>query len=159
MTSPSITQLASVAPGVTEAAAFVAKFNEVILFPLIMLMTGIAMLYFIYGCVIYIMNAENSEARETGRNHIIYSVVGMFVMLSAYGLLMVAANTFGLNDVLDCSKTPTNSKCNNVMRLPGSGSYSGGGIQSGGTSGGAVQSGGASGGGVQGGGYSGGALP
>ena len=101
-----MTDLMAAAPGTVEAGAFVSKFNEVILFPLIMLMIGVAMLYFVYGCVIYIANAENSEFRATGRSHIIYSIVGMFVMLSAYGLLMIAANTFGLNKVLDCSNDP-----------------------------------------------------
>ena len=111
-------QLAAAAPGVAEAGVFVAKFNQVILFPLIMLMIGVAMLYFVYGCVIYIANAENSEARATGRSHIIFSIVGLFVMLSAYGILMVAANTFGLNNVLDCSNDPTPAECSNVFRVP-----------------------------------------
>jgi len=106
-----IDQLAASAPGVVQAGQFVSKFNQVILFPLIMLMTGIAMLYFIYGCLVYIANAENSEARETGRSHIIYSIVGMFIMLSAYALLMIAANTFGLSDNLDCANNPNTPGC------------------------------------------------
>ena len=67
MTTPNMTDLMAAAPGTVEAGAFVAKFNEVILFPLIMLMTGIAMLYFIYGCVIYIANAENSDSNRHDR--------------------------------------------------------------------------------------------
>ncbi len=104
--------------GAVEAGAFVQKFNDVILFPLILLMTGIALLYFIYGCVIYIMNAENSQARETGRSHIIYSIIGLFVMLAAYGILMIAANTFGFNDELDCANNPTASGCFPVNIVP-----------------------------------------
>ena len=143
-------QLAAAAPGVAEAGVFVAKFNQVILFPLIMLMTGVAMLYFVYGCVIYIANAENSEARATGRSHIIFSIVGLFVMLSAYGLLMIAANTFGINGVLDCANDPLNKPgCDNVMRVPGNGGYSGGNIQPGGNSGGSIQNSGLKGGAQQ----------
>ena len=141
MIPSTISQLAA-APGVTAAGAFVSKFNDIILFPLIMLLSGIAMLYFIYGCVIYIANAENSEARATGRSHIIYSVVGMLVMLIAYSLLTVAANTFGLNDMLDCANNPLDSKCDNIMRVPGyNGTNSGGATQSGVGSGAGTQSG------------------
>lgn len=120
--------------GAAQAAAFVEKFNDIILFPLITLLVGIALLYFIYGCVTYIMNAENSTARETGRSHIIYGILGMLIMLIAYAILTIAANTFGLNDVLDCSKDPLKAGCDNVMRVPGSGEYSDG-IDDGGGSG------------------------
>ena len=40
------------AAGAVEAGNFVAKLNEVILFPLIGLLSGIAFLVFIYGSVI-----------------------------------------------------------------------------------------------------------
>ena len=110
------------APGTAEAAAFVAKFNEIILYPVIILLTGIAFLVFLYGCLIYITHAENSSAREEGRNHIIYSLIGMFVMLVAYAILTIAANTFGLGDMLDCSSDPDAAGCNEIMRIPKPGS-------------------------------------
>lgn len=111
MITPNVTQIAATTPGALEAGKFVLKFNEVILFPLILLLTGIAMLYFIYGSVVYVVNAENSQARETGRTHIIYSIVGMFIMLSAYGIIMLAANTFGLSGNLDCANKPDTPGC------------------------------------------------
>ena len=93
--------------GAVEAGKFVATVNKVILFPLIALLTGIAMLYFVYGAVVYVMNAENSSARETGRRHLMYGIVGLLVMLIAYSILAVAANTIGKGDVLDCANNPT----------------------------------------------------
>ena len=104
-------QLPAATPGAVEAGLFVAKLNDVILFPLIMLMIGIAMLYFIYGSVIYIMNAENSSARETGRRHIMYSIVGLLVMLTAYGILTIAANTISQGGTLDCANKPDTPGC------------------------------------------------
>ncbi len=95
----------------TEAANFVAKFNDVIFFPLIALMSGVALLFFLYGCAVYIMNAENETARETGKKHIFYGLIGLFVMLSAYAILNLAAGTFGLSGQLDCSVNPTASGC------------------------------------------------
>ena len=105
-------------PGTEQAFEFVSRFNEVILYPVIILLTGIAFLVFLYGCLIYITHAENSSAREEGRNHIIYSLVGMFVMLVAFAILQIAANTFGLQDVLDCTSNPDAGGCNEIMRIP-----------------------------------------
>jgi Type IV secretion system pilin len=115
-------------PGTAEAFEFVSRFNEVILYPVILLLTGIAFLVFLYGCLIYITHAENSSAREEGRNHIIYSLIGMFVMLVAYAILTIAANTFGLEPMLDCANNPNRAGCNNIMRVPGSGSDNEGGL-------------------------------
>lgn len=106
---------ATSSPGSVETAAFVAKFNEIILYPVISLLFGIALLYFMYGCFIFIANADNSSARETGRNHIMYSVIGMLLMLLAYAVLSIAASTFGLESELDCSKDPSGSGCGTLM--------------------------------------------
>jgi hypothetical protein len=120
MNPVSFTNLAQ-SPGTAEAYEFVARFNEVILYPVILLLTGIAFLVFLYGCLIYITHAENSSAREQGRNHIIYSLIGMFVMLVAYAILTIAANTFGLGEELDCSNNPNISGCQDVIRIPNPG--------------------------------------
>lgn len=93
------------------AAGFVSKVNEVILFPLIMLLSAAAFLYFLYGSVVYIMNAENETARNTGRLHMLWGIVGLVVMFSAYALIEIATNTFGLQEQLDCANDPTADGC------------------------------------------------
>lgn len=101
-------------PGAVETAAFVARFNEVVLFPIIALLMGVALLVFLYGCAVYIASANNPSAREDGRKHIMYGVIGMLIMLIAYSILTIAANTFGFGDELDCAKNPTASGCKGI---------------------------------------------
>lgn len=128
MNPVSLTNLAQ-APGTEAAYAFVERFNEVILYPVILLLTGIAFLVFLYGCLIYITHAENSSAREEGRSHIIYSLIGMFVMLVAYAILSIAANTFGLEERLDCSSDPSLPGCDFIFMpdaLPNTNNNNGG---------------------------------
>ena len=108
------------APGVEETAAFVTRFNEVILFPVITLLTGVALLVFLYGCAIYIINSNNPSAREDGRKHIMYGIIGLLVMLIAYSILSIAANTFGLGETLDCSDDPSGVGCDFIF-LPDAG--------------------------------------
>lgn len=87
----------------TEAQAFVDKINTIILFPTIALLTGIAFLVFIWGAFQYFMHADNDQAREAGAKHIMYGIIGLVVMVSAYTILTIAAGTGGLNQELDCA--------------------------------------------------------
>ena len=98
-------------PGVSEAASFVDKVNHILLFPLIALMTGVALLYFIYGGFKFIYQADDAHAREEGRQTMMYGIIGMFIMLVAYTILSIAAGTFGLKDELDCANNSQSPRC------------------------------------------------
>ena len=99
------------AAAVAEAATFVADVNRVILFPLIALLSGIALLFFLYGAAEYIMNADSDQGREQGKKHLFYGIIGLVIMLSAYAILNIAAGTFGLSDDLTCAINPSGSGC------------------------------------------------
>lgn len=92
------------------AQCFVNKINDAILFPLITLMMALAFLFFLYGAFEYVKNAGNDSAREIGRQHLFYGVIGMLVMLSAFAILNVAAGTFKLTifnaDSIACDDSP-----------------------------------------------------
>jgi len=104
-------QVAQAAAAAEEAAKFVAKVNDIILFPLIALMSGIAFLVFVYGGAEYIMHADSDQARAEGKKHILYGLIGLLVMVSAFSILQVAAGTFSLDDELTCVEDPTASGC------------------------------------------------
>lgn len=100
-----------------EAALFVGKLNTVILFPTIALLSGIAMLVFVYGCAVYILNSDSDQAREQGKKHITFGLIGLVVMLSAYAILSIAAGTFGLNKQVDCALDPSASGCSGAFKI------------------------------------------
>lgn len=102
---------------VAEASSFVAKINDLILFPLIALLSGIALLVFLYGASVYILNADNETARDDGKKHITYGLIGLVIMVSAWALLSIVAGTFGLQDQLDCARNPTDPSCVNVFKI------------------------------------------
>jgi len=102
---------------VAEASSFVAKINDLILFPLIALLSGIALLVFLYGASVYILNADNETAHEDGKKHITYGLIGLVIMVSAWALLSIVAGTFGLQDQLDCARDPTDPGCVNVFKI------------------------------------------
>lgn len=100
-----------------EAAAFVVRLNDALIFPLIALLSAVALLFFLIGCAEYIFNAANESAREQGKKHIMYGLIGLFIMVSAWGLLTLAANTFGLGQQLDCARTPGAGGCASAFQL------------------------------------------
>lgn len=77
------------------ARGFLATFNEVILYPLITLMMVVALIVFLWGSFEFISNANNPGARDEGRKHILWGIIGLVVMASAYAILNVAAGTIG----------------------------------------------------------------
>ncbi len=85
-----------------EAAArnFVDLVNKNILFPVINLLMGVALLVFLYGVFEFIIGANNEEARATGRRHILWGVIGLLIMVSALAILQIVAGTAGLGAVL-----------------------------------------------------------
>jgi hypothetical protein len=107
--------------GTAAASQFVDKLNDIILFPLIILLSAVAFLFFIYGCAVYIMNANNETAREEGKKHITYGIIGLIIMFSAYAILSIATSTFGLDKQQECANNPSASGCNEIFRLPNPG--------------------------------------
>lgn len=100
-----------------EAMSFIARLNAAVIFPIIYLMSGVAFLWFVYGCAIYIINAGNDQAREEGKKNITYGIIGLVIMVSAYAILSIATGTFGLNKQLDCATSYT-AGCDDSFKLP-----------------------------------------
>lgn len=104
MSAPELMADVSNVKAAAAAQCLVDKVNNAVLFPLIALMSAVAFLVFLYGCFEYVRNANNDGAREEGQRHMLYGIIGLLVMLSAYAILEIALATFGLNvDQVDCN--------------------------------------------------------
>jgi len=86
-----------VASAVQVAQNAVDRLNKAIFFPLMLLMTSVAAVVFLWGAFQFIAGAGDETARTKGKRHMIYGILGMFVMLSAYTILKIAAGTFGIS--------------------------------------------------------------
>ncbi len=69
-----------------------------ILNSLVPIMVALGMVYFVWGVVQYVI-ADAEEAKKTGKNRIIYGIIGFAVIVSLWGLVNIVANTFGVGDV------------------------------------------------------------
>jgi succinate dehydrogenase/fumarate reductase cytochrome b subunit len=69
--------------------------NRVILNPLILFLFALALAYFLYGVMQFIINPGNEEIRKTGKSHMMWGVVGMVIMVSVFGIMQLIVNTIG----------------------------------------------------------------
>ena len=61
--------------------------------PVITLLFTTALAMFLWGIVDFIRNAENSEAREKGKQRMFWGLIALFVMVSFLGLTSVITGT------------------------------------------------------------------
>jgi len=64
-----------------------------ILNPIISFLFALAMVYFLYGLVNFLMKYDDEEAKKAGKNHMIWGIVGLAIMISVYGLTNLLGNT------------------------------------------------------------------
>ena len=80
---------------------FLNRVISVILNPLIVLVFAVALLYFIYGIVKFLSLDVQDAKRKEARDAIFWGMVGMFIMVSVYGIIGFVLDTFGVsqNDI------------------------------------------------------------
>lgn len=68
-----------------------------ILNSVVALIVALAVVTFIWGVLKYITAGESEEKIREGRNYIIFGIIGIFVMVSVWGLVALLVNTFELD--------------------------------------------------------------
>ena len=66
--------------------------------PAIYFLLALAAVYFVWGVFAFVSNQENDEAREKGKQHMIWGIIGIAIMLSAFGIMRMIAGTIGVPD-------------------------------------------------------------
>ncbi len=83
------------------ALAFAADVNNVLstisdlLGKAVTLLISVAVVYFVWGTFKYI-SADGPDDRSEGRQKMIHGIIGIFVIISLWGIISVLGNTFDL---------------------------------------------------------------
>jgi hypothetical protein len=64
---------------------------------IIIILFALVTMYFIWGVVKYVMASGDEKAVETGKNHMIWGIVGMAVMAGAWGIVQLVLNAAGVS--------------------------------------------------------------
>lgn len=59
---------------------------------------GFAVVFFLWGIFVFVMNADDATKREEGKKRILWGLVAIFVMVSVWGLLAAVDNTTNLDN-------------------------------------------------------------
>ena len=77
--------------------AIINKITQEILNPLIILLFAVATVVFVWGIIQYVLgSAGNPQQTETAKRTILWSIIGMFIMASAWGIVRLLCEFFGV---------------------------------------------------------------
>lgn len=71
---------------------------DLVVDPVIRVLFAVATVYFMYGLFTYVRESKSSEGRLTGSRHIMWSLIGLFIMISVWGIILIIKNTLGVPD-------------------------------------------------------------
>ena len=74
------------------ASLILGMLNKAVI-PILM---ALAIVFFIAGVVQYVINPSSSEEREKGQQYMIWGIVGLFAIVSVWGLVGILTGTFGI---------------------------------------------------------------
>ena len=94
--------LAAAAPAVTTVTSFSSLIDKVVdvLGKIVPLLIGLAVVVFLYGVLKFITAAGDETKRKEGKDVIIYGIIGLFVMVSVWGLVNLILGTFTLSPAM-----------------------------------------------------------
>lgn len=93
----------------TNIIQFIHRVNEAIINPIIQLLFLVALVVFLWGVFSYVRKSDSDTERETGRKHMMWGLFGMFIMVSAFGIINIIINTAGVD-------SGTRSQLNQIIK-------------------------------------------
>lgn len=80
---------------IESAQALVGCLTDVVINPILALIFAAGLLVFVFGVVEFMvgLSGETGEKKEAGKRHMLWGIVGMFIMAAAYSILKIIANT------------------------------------------------------------------
>jgi hypothetical protein len=83
--------------GSKDFGAIVKLIINSILNPVVALLIGFAVVYFMWGLIVYVRRGGEEGDRTKGIQMMSYGIFALFVMVSVWGLVNILINTFGLS--------------------------------------------------------------
>jgi len=101
----SLAPVAVFAQQITDANGLTAKITN-IGNTIVVLLISFSVIWIIVNVVRYLIAGADSTARKEGGMSILWGVVGLFVILSIWGLVAILSNTFSTNNNVPRDKFP-----------------------------------------------------
>lgn len=90
------------------------RFWAYVISPAILIVLACGFFLFVYGLVEFLWNLNEGGDNKEGKQHMLWGIVGMLIMVSVYGILDLLDNTFELD-----FRNPDVSRAQNISAPPG----------------------------------------
>src|SRR3989344_2831966 len=78
---------------------FIGNVNRLIINPLILLLFALAVALFLYGMLQFFTNQQSEEKKTAGKQHMIWGVIGMTIMMGVFFLMNLILSTFDIRGI------------------------------------------------------------
>ncbi len=75
--------------------------------PIAYLLFSLGFLVFMWGLIEFIANPTNSSIKEKGKQHMIFGILGLLIMVSVWGIVDLVTSTLGI----DCGDIGSGKPC------------------------------------------------
>ncbi len=79
---------------------FLEKLYVEVINPTIALLFAAAFLVFFWGIFSFIRSYGDDTQRNDGKRHMLWGVIGLFIMVAVFGIMRLIASTFGFDTTL-----------------------------------------------------------
>ena len=79
-----------------DAAPLIYKINSVIINPIISFLFVAAFFLFLWGLFQFLWRIDDEEANKAGKQHMLWGVVGLFIMVGVFGIMRLILDSFGI---------------------------------------------------------------
>jgi len=80
-----------------DSTGLLERFVNLLIIPAIKVVVAAGFFLFVWGFVHYFYNLSQGSSTEEGKQHMLWGVLGLLIMVSVGGILGLIVNTFGLN--------------------------------------------------------------
>src|SRR3989338_4879625 len=95
------------------ASNVISRFVDFIINPAILIIFTFGFFLFTWGLVQFLWNLDEGGENAAGKQHMLWGIVGMLIMVSVYGIINIVDNTFDLDPAY-----PDVGRMNNVTAPP-----------------------------------------
>jgi len=68
------------------------KVAQEVINPFLVFLGVLATIIFLWGIVEFMVNADNEKKRDEGKKHILWGIIGLAIMLGAFGIMRILYN-------------------------------------------------------------------
>ena len=81
----------------TAASQLLNRLVDYVINPAILVIFAFGFFLFVWGLIEFLWNLRGGEVQNDGKQHMIWGIVGMLIMVSVFGIISLIDSTFNLN--------------------------------------------------------------